>query len=65
MSKTKKPRCRKHEPGEIGDVCRFCLADIESVECDVCGGCGVADNTIDDCPKCSGSGISMWRRVQP
>ena len=64
MSKIKKPRCRKHEPGDIGDVCRFCLADIERVECPACSGCGVTED-MDDCPECDGSGISRWRRVQP
>lgn len=65
MSAPKKPKCRKHEPGEIGNVCRFRLADIEPVECTACSGCGVTEDTMDDCPECNGSGISRWRRLQP
>ena len=65
MRKTKKPRCKKHDPVDHCKVCRFCFADIEHVECPACSGCGVTEDTMDDCPKCNGSGISMWRRVAP
>lgn len=68
MSKTKKPRCRKHEPVlpvGIDNHCDHCGVSIERVECAACSGCGVTEDTIDDCPECNGSGISGWRRVQP
>jgi len=63
---TKKPRCRKHEPERESDSvsnCIHCDAHIEPVECSACSGCGVTEDTMDDCPKCNGSGISKWRRL--
>ena len=67
MIKPKKPRCRKHESENVESpvTCRHCAKQIEAVECSACSGGGVADNTIDDCPKCNGSGISRWRSLQP
>ena len=64
----KKPKCRKHEPERASDNvsnCIHCGVHIEPVECAACGGCGVTEDTMDDCPKCNGSGISRWRRLKP
>lgn len=65
MSKPNKPICKRHEPkqsGEASSYCVHCGAQIEPVECSACSGCGVTEDTMDDCPKCNGSGISKWRR---
>jgi len=64
MSNRNQPTCKRHEPKRVESpaTCRHCLKEIEPVEFPKCSGCGVTEDTMDDCPKCNGSGISSWRR---
>ncbi len=62
-----KTKTCKHEPIEpisaFQNLCKHCHAWIEAVECLACEGCGVTEDTMDDCPKCKGTGAKKWRKV--